>query len=160
MHYPVSIMWMTSWPFASPESSWCQWNLDTIKHMYEWLGIPLAQEKVKGPQTSLKFLSIILDALQIEALLPANKLQRIRELRSTWMFKKSHKRWDSLIHRSAKACYNYFQPDRAFLSRMYATADKLQELHFCTRLNKEFLWALKALVKDTSKLGRWNSHCK
>ena len=30
------------------------------------------------------------------------------------------------------------QPGRTFLSRMYATAAKLRELHFYTRLTKEF----------------------
>ena len=73
-----------------PESFSCQRNLDTIKHVSEWLGIPLALEKVEGPSTSLKFLGIILDTIRMKAHLPADKLQRTRELVSSWMFKKIH----------------------------------------------------------------------
>ena len=43
-----------------PQSSLCQQNLDTIQQVCEWLGIPLALDKVAGPSTSLDFLGWIL----------------------------------------------------------------------------------------------------
>ena len=122
-----------------PESSSCQQNLDIIKQVCEWLGIPLALEKVEGPSTSLKFLGITLDTSRMEARLPADKLQRTRELVSLWMLKKMATKREilSLIGVLQHAT-KVVQPGRTFLSRMYATAAKLRELHFYTRLNKEF----------------------
>ena len=122
-----------------PKSSSCQQNLGTIKHVCEWLGIPLALKKVKGPSTSLKFFGITLDTIRMEAHLPADKLQRTSKLVSSWMFKKKASKSEilSLIGVLQHAT-RIVQPGKTFLSRMYATAAKLHELHFYTRLNKEF----------------------
>ena len=122
-----------------PKSSSCRWNLDTIKHVCQWLGIPLALEKVEGPSTSLKFLGITFDTIHMEAHLTVDKLQRTRELVSSWMFKKKATKHEilSLIGVLQHAT-RIVQPGRTFLSSMYATAAKLRDLHFYTRLNKEF----------------------
>ena len=113
--------------------------MDIIKQVCERLGIPLALEKVEGPSTSLNFLGITLDTSRMEALLPADKLQRTRELVSLWMLKKTATKREilSLIGVLQHAT-KIVQPGRTFLSRMYATAAKLRELHFYTRLYKEF----------------------
>ena len=75
----------------------------------------------------------------MEARLPADKLQRTRELVSSWMFRKTATKREilSLIGVLQHAT-RIVQPGRTFLSRMYATAAKLHKLHFYTRLNKEF----------------------
>ena len=44
---------------GAPGSSTCKENLDTIQLVCEWLGIPLALEKVEGPSTSLNFLGTL-----------------------------------------------------------------------------------------------------
>ena len=71
--------------------------------------------------------------------LPADKLQRTRELVSILMFeKRATKREILAFIRVLQHATRIVQPCRTFLSRMYATSAKLQELHFYTRLNKEF----------------------
>ena len=47
----------------------CQQNLTTIQHTCRDLGIPLAEEKLEGPTTSLTFLGIVLDTSRMEYLL-------------------------------------------------------------------------------------------
>ena len=74
---------------GAPGSSTCKRNLDTIQQVCEWLGIPLALEKVEGLSTSLNFLGITLDTVRMEARLPTDKLQRARELVSSWTMRKS-----------------------------------------------------------------------
>jgi len=52
---------------APPGSMTCQHNLDIIKSVCYYLGIPLAIEPLEGPSTSLTFLGIILDTERMEA---------------------------------------------------------------------------------------------
>ena len=95
--------------------------------------------KAEGPSTSLKFLSITLDTIRIEVLLPADKLQKTRELVNSWMFKKTATKGEILsLLGVLQHPTTIVQPGRAFLSKMYATSDELQVLNFHTRLNKEF----------------------
>ena len=50
-------------------------------------------EKVTGPTTLLTFLGITLDAVQMEACLPLEKLDRMRETVALWLpMKKAAKR--------------------------------------------------------------------
>ena len=70
---------------SPPESLICQQNLDTIWQVCEGLGIPLALEKMEGAPTSLNFLDTTLDTIRMKACLPADKIQRTREMVSSWM---------------------------------------------------------------------------
>ena len=75
----------------------------------------------------------------MDAHLLANKLQRTRELVSILMFEKRAIKHEILAFiRVLQHATRIVRPCRTFLSRMYATASKLQELYFYTRLNKEF----------------------
>ena len=47
-----------------------QRNLDIIKAVCYYLGVPLAIEKVEGPSMSLTFLGIVLDTKRMEAQTP------------------------------------------------------------------------------------------
>ena len=58
-----------------PSSPTCQYNLDTLVQIYNYLKVPLALEKVAGPSTALPFLGIELDTIQMEARLPEARLQ-------------------------------------------------------------------------------------
>ena len=77
-----------------PQSPTCSNNLTVIKDVCSILGIPLALEKVEGPSDSLTFLGITLDTQSMQARLPDNKLQRIRQQVGAWLSqkKKSHKK--------------------------------------------------------------------
>ena len=60
-----------------PESLTCLHNLELIKEVCQYLGVPLALENVDGPTHSLTFLGIVLDIKNMETCLPHEKLQQI-----------------------------------------------------------------------------------
>ena len=82
MHYLDDLLIL-----GPPESSTCLYNLDTIKEVCQHLGVLPTLEKVEGPTQSLTFLGIVLDTKNMEACLPDEKLQRIREQVVTWLIK-------------------------------------------------------------------------
>ena len=122
-----------------PSSPTCQRNLDTLVQICTYLGVPLALEKVEGPSTALPFLGIVLDTTRMEARLPEEKLSRLKEEVSQWVVRTDARKQEilslvgSLQHTTKVVRYG-----RAFVSRMYATAAKLKNLHYHTRLNLEF----------------------
>ena len=71
-----------------PSSTTCQENLDIIKEVCTYLGIPLALEKLEGPTQLLTFLGIVLDTSRMEIRLPEDKLSRIRAQLTIWLDKK------------------------------------------------------------------------
>ena len=103
------------------------------------LGVPLATNKLEGPSTSLSFLGIILDTNRMEIRLPPNKVIRMQELLTTWLpRKKARKREILSLVGTLQHATKVVQPGRTFVSRMYASAAKLCEIHYITRLNKAF----------------------
>jgi len=122
-----------------PESPTCANNLSAIKAVCMELGIPLALEKVEGPLHCLTFLGITLDTIKMEARLPVEKLQRIRNLLSAWLCKRSATKREilslvGLLQHATKVV----KPGRSFVSRMYSEAAKLKCLSFYTRLSPGF----------------------
>lgn len=55
-------------------------QLKIISELLEYLGMPMAPEKVKGPLQVIIFLGTTLDTLLMEARLPDKKLQELRQL--------------------------------------------------------------------------------
>ena len=62
-------------PNSQPERS-----IKTVKEVFAKLGVPLSLEKTVGPVKNLEFLGIILDSELMQASLPLEKLERIREI--------------------------------------------------------------------------------
>ena len=52
----------------------CHNNLNTMMDLANYLGIPLAKDKIEGPSHCLTFLSIILDTEKMQARFPDDKL--------------------------------------------------------------------------------------
>ena len=122
-----------------PQSPKCQYNLLTVKQVCSLLGIPLALEKMEGPSDSLTFLGITLDTLHMEARLPDDKIQRIRTSVSSWLQKrKATKREILSLVGLLQHATKVVKPGRTFVARMYATAAKVKQLYFYTRLTKVF----------------------
>ena len=65
---------------APPNMHLAKSQQDFILAAFDYLGVPLAREKVEGPVTELTFLGISLDTVMMEARLPADKLTEIRAL--------------------------------------------------------------------------------
>ena len=122
-----------------PQSPTCSNNLTEIKDICSMLGIPLALEKVKGPSDGLTFLGITLDSQSMQALLPDDKLQRIRLQVASWLSrKKATKREILSLVGLLQHATKVVTPGRTFLSRMYRTAARLKRLSYYTRLNTAF----------------------
>ena len=122
-----------------PTSSVCQNNVNTFLSLRAELEVSLTTDKLEGSSTTLSFLGIILDTHQMEIRLPSNKLIRIQELLTTWFLRrKARKREILSLVGTLQYATKVVQPGRTFVSRMYATATKLWEMHYITRLNKAF----------------------
>ena len=122
-----------------PGSADCEHNLQLIKEICHFLGIPLALEKVEGPSPTLDFLGITLDTSRMEARLPEEKLQRVRVAVHEWIHKKSATKREILsLVGSLQHATKVVRAGRSFLSRMYSAAAKVPELNYYTRLNKDF----------------------
>ena len=124
---------------GQPGTAVCQRNLHLLIQICALLGIPLAIEKVDGPATILEFLGILLDTERMEARLPQDKFVRMQATIKEWLHKKKATKREvlslvGLLQHAAKVV----RPGRTFVSRMYSTAAKVQELDYFTRLNKEF----------------------
>ena len=75
-----------------PASNQCSRHLEKVKSTSTRIGKPLAIEKVAGSSITLTFLRITLDNNQMEACLPQEKLNRIRETVALWLLKKKAKK--------------------------------------------------------------------
>ena len=75
----------------------------------------------------------------MEARLPEDKLSRVRTLLLSWLPRKKATKRDilslvGLLQHASKVV----RPGRTFMARMYSIAARVKELHYFTRLNKEF----------------------
>ena len=110
-----------------PESPTCLRNLETIKGVCCHLGVPLALEKVEGPSQSLTFLGIVLDTRNMEARLPHEKLQRIRDQVATWLVRcKATKGQILSLVGLLQHATKVVKPGRTFVARMYTAAARLK----------------------------------
>ena len=89
-----------------PESGECRSNLQVILETCGRVGVPLKANKLKGPSMTLTFLGIMLDTVQMEIRLPAEKLDTLKRLVKAWQDKRACKKWEllSLIGKLSHAC--------------------------------------------------------
>ena len=137
---PFSIHYLDDFLTMGPAgSSVCQHNMDIFTQTCNELGIPLAEEKLEGPSTSITFLGIVIDTLKCEILLPEEKLHRIRQEITSWLGRnKATKREILSLVGLLQHATKVIRPGRSFVSRMYATAARVKELDYYTRLGREF----------------------
>lgn len=64
--------------------------LGKLKLLFRQLGVPLSEENTLGPTTSLEFLGILLDIVEMRASLPEEKLTRFPKVSKTFMSEKKH----------------------------------------------------------------------
>ena len=79
-----------------------------------------------------------LDTIRMEARLPPDKLARIKQMTTSWLNKRNATKREilsliGLLQHATKVV----KCGRAFVSRMYATASKVKEMEFYTKLNKD-----------------------
>ncbi|VDI14256.1 Hypothetical predicted protein [Mytilus galloprovincialis] len=84
----------------SPEDTpVCQMMLDTFSDICEELGVPIASEKSVGPVTSLKFLGLVIDTVEMVVRIPQDKLLKLKSLLEPILLNKkiTHKDLESVV---------------------------------------------------------------
>mgnify|MGYP002803382934 len=97
----------------------CCVNLKNFLSLCQYVGIPIAPEKIVGPQTTLTFASIELDTVMFEAPLPADKIAKTQALLLSFLTrtKATLQEVQSLIGLLNFACSVVIQ-GRPFLQRL------------------------------------------
>ena len=125
---------------SKPNTTSCQFHVDTFLRTCHSLGIPVAQEKLEGPSTTLTFLGLELDSISQEARLPPEKLKSLSDQLRHWphIRKTSKRRLLSLIG-SLSFAAKAVPAGRLFLRRLIILSTKAKQLHHHIRLNAEAL---------------------
>ena len=86
--------------------STCDHYLAIAKATCQYLGVPLALDKVVGPATSITYLGILIDSVSFTIMLPDEKLSKLKALLHGWTVGKSCSKRDllSLIGFLSFAC--------------------------------------------------------
>ena len=115
---------------------------------------PVVASKTLGPSQVLEFMGIELDSKRMEARLPEDKLQRTRDLLTSFTKRRSVRlvELQSLIGTLQFAC-KAVVPGRTFLQRMINLTRGVPSRFLPIRLNKEFF---KDLTMWKAFLSGWN----
>ncbi len=107
--------------------------------VFRRLGLPVAEEKLEGPCTSLTFLGVEIDTHAMELRLPQAKLRELQVLITSWQGRKSCKRNDleSLTGKLSHAC-KVVQPGKTFMRRMFELLKGTRQAYHHIRLNAAF----------------------
>lgn len=124
---------------GAPETEECTLALRGLLDTFESLGLPVAQDKLEGPDTTLTFLGFELDSRRLEVRLPHGKLEELRRLVQQWKGKRSGMMRDleSLIGKLAHAA-QVVGPGKTFLRRMFELKAAVQHIKGKFRLSSGF----------------------
>ena len=124
---------------GNPHTGECAIHLSLLRSVFDYLGIPVASEKLEGPATRLTFLGIEIDTKEMTLRLPMTKLAELQDLVSTWMGKKSclKRELQSLAGKLQHAC-KVVRLGRTFLRRIFELLSVTSKKHHHIRLNAAF----------------------
>ena len=114
-------------------------SLNSLLLTLKNLGIPISLHKTEGPSTTLHFLSILLDSINMEARLPENKVTRLRTEFSQWSIRKfaTLREIQSLTGTLNFAC-RVIPPGRPFLQRIIKLTHNVTKPHHHIRQSAGF----------------------
>ena len=117
----------------------CRSNLQVMLETCERLGVPLKANKLEGPLTTLTFPGIMLDTVQMEIHLPAEKLDTLKQLIKAWQDKRACRKREllSLIGKLSHVC-KVVQAGCIFLRRLIDLSTKAKNLDHWIKLSAEF----------------------
>ncbi|XP_034057253.1 uncharacterized protein LOC117536475 [Gymnodraco acuticeps] len=105
-------------------------SLAKLKTCFQELGVPLSEEKTLGPNTCLEFLGITLDSVDMEASLPTDKLQRIRDISKAFCEQQVITKQQLLsLLGHLNFAMRIIPQGRSFISRLLDTASAAENLH-------------------------------
>ena len=138
----------------SPYDQAARVSLKAMLLTFQALGIPLAPGKTIGPSQVLELLGIELDSNTMEARLPKDKVEKVRQELNTWLNRKSAtlQELQSLIGLLNFAC-KVVPPGRPFLQRMILLTRGVKQSHHHIKLNAGFREDVKMWQKF---IDNWN----
>ncbi|XP_071060142.1 uncharacterized protein [Pseudochaenichthys georgianus] len=105
-------------------------SLAKLQTCFQELGVPLSVEKTLGPNTRLGFLGITLDSVDMEASLPTDKLQRIRDISKAFCEQQVITKQQLLsLLGHLNFAMRIIPQGRSFISRLLDTASAAENLH-------------------------------
>ena len=130
LHVSAVIHILDDFLFIAPTKDKCSTDLHNFLAMCRFLGVPIANEKTVGPNTTLQFAGIGLDSVRQEARLPLEKLTKSRTLLHYYYRKRSVTLCElqSLIG-LLNFCCSVVVQGRAFLRRLIDLTSGLSRPH-------------------------------
>ena len=134
--------------FIADTKEKCQLDLTNFLGICQFLGVPIAEEKTVGPDTSLQFAGITLDSVLQEARLPEDKLRKCHALLTSFYSRRkvTLKELQSLIG-LLNFTSSVILPGRAFLRRLIDLTKGLKHPHHRIRLSKDAKADLKVWMR-------------
>lgn len=131
LHYLDDFLFM-----GSANSNKCQATLSEFKHICQDIGVPIALEKTTNPTTTLIFLGIELDTVNMIMRLPQDKLLLLKQRIHVFLHSKKAtlKSFQSLIGLLNFACKTV-APGRAFCRRLIDATMGTTKTHHKIRIN-------------------------
>ena len=137
-------------------------EITTVKSAFQYLGVPLAEDKLEGPTTSITYLGIQIDSTEFTISIPNEKFHELMELLPSWYNRQkcTKKELLSLIGKLSFVC-KVVRPGRIFLRRLITLSTTVKQLHHHICLNKnsradiqwwiDFLpsWNKKSIIPET-----------
>ena len=110
--------------------------LQSAMAMLEYLGVPVAREKVEGPACRVTFLGIVIDTVAFELRLPHTKIEKLQGLLEAWTGSKAHtrKELESLLGHLSHAA-SVVRPGRTFLRKLFALLHGAKAPHHFVRMS-------------------------
>ena len=104
----------------------------------EFLGVPLAQNKIFGPDTTMIFLGIEIHSQMMVIRLPEDKLSALKTLLGDWERRRTATKRDifSLIGKLSFAC-KVVKPGRMLLWRLIDLSTSVDSIHHFVTLGAE-----------------------
>ena len=122
---------------SPPSFSTAKEQLDTVKQAFDHLNIPIADDKLEGPQTQLVYLGILIDSKNFILKLPNDKYTELTTMLPTWRNRRkcTKQELQSLIGKLTFAS-NVVRPGRIFIRRLIDLSCTVQKSHHHISLNK------------------------
>ena len=110
---------------------------EAILRTFQELGVPIAEEKIEGPDTRIKYLGLIVDTVSMSVTLPEDKLSDLKSAITSCLgrSKITLRELQSLIGKLSFAC-RAVVPGRAFLRRLIDATIGVKMPHHRIRVNK------------------------
>ncbi len=122
---------LIDFPCAKPDHA-----ISTLKDTFKNLGVPLSEEKTSGPFKAIEFLGIKLDTVLMQASLPLEKLNRIREIMREQISKNISKRELLSLLGHLNFAMRVIPQGRAFVSRLLDLSKTVKNLHDTVTLDE------------------------